>query len=223
MLLRRSLLGLWMLASVGCADMATGPRVSPQPGARFYTDGEADPAAPWPVRINYLNAWISMPRTTGEADIGGEIGYEAYHASLDANATLQSLRGGVTQRNYSPNEKHTWYAYSGNVHRAYFPFYVPDVCGAVLSAEVNGRAWWRGFAGGGTELVLDQQTAPRYTSEGQGDCDVRDETKSTGGGGGDGCLDCVEEPAGGYTHCVVRYWYYKDTGEIFASTTLYCF
>jgi hypothetical protein len=48
----------------------------------------------------------------------------------------------------------------------------------------------------------------------------RDEPTDGGGGGNTGCVDCVTEPV--ITYCRVRYWYWKDTGEIFAWNTLFC-
>jgi len=42
-----------------------------------------------------------------------------------------------------------------------------------------------------------------------------------GGGGGGHCWDCLDEPPQA-TYCRVRYWYWKDTGEIFDWSILWC-
>ena len=47
-----------------------------------------------------------------------------------------------------------------------------------------------------------------------------DRNESSGGGGSTDCVDCITDPI--VTYCRVRYWYWKDTGEVFSSTILYC-
>lgn len=51
----------------------------------------------------------------------------------------------------------------------------------------------------------------------------RDVHKPGSGGGGGECTDCkdVEKPAGP-TYCRVRYKYWKDTGEVYEATILWC-
>jgi len=59
-------------------------------------------------------------------------------------------------------------------------------------------------------------------AEGDGLNCYRDEDEPwSGSGGGGTCPECVEEPAQP-TYCRVRYWYWKDTEEIFQWSVLWC-
>jgi hypothetical protein len=52
----------------------------------------------------------------------------------------------------------------------------------------------------------------------------KDEVEYTGGeGGGGGGDDCQCDWNPEYEYCVVRYWYWKDTGEIISYQVLYCY
>ena len=51
-------------------------------------------------------------------------------------------------------------------------------------------------------------------------CYANRDEPSDGGGGDTDCPDCVTDPV--VTYCRVRYWYWKDTGEVFSSTVLFC-
>lgn len=77
------------------------------------------------------------------------------------------------------------------------------------------------------EKAVSASAAPQQsvasTSDGSTTCyEDRDERQDpgTGGGGGD-CKECVDEPPQP-TYCRVRYSYWKDTGEIFSWTVLWC-
>jgi hypothetical protein len=53
------------------------------------------------------------------------------------------------------------------------------------------------------------------------DCEQEKDEPSGKGGGNGPCAECIEEPAAP-TYCRVRYSWWKDTGEIFRWTVLWC-
>jgi hypothetical protein len=88
--------------------------------------------------------------------------------------------------------------------------------------------WSRQFSYNGTDVsrpACSPEPCPNggtSVAGGDGSQCYRDEDRpKDGGGGGGDCAECVDEPPQP-TYCRVRYWYWKDTGEIFQWSVLWC-
>lgn len=156
--------------------------------------------------------------------------YYAYHLTLNGQWGMQS-------RSSSPSSPYGW---AGNVamnwdtglhHHALDVdiLSVPQKCGTTMDASTTHTISRQEYIPGWGTITWSPASAVSSTHGGaqQNACAERDETKpaeevSSSGGGNSGCPECIQEPASGYSWCMVRYWYWMDTGEIYAWEVLYC-
>lgn len=222
---------LWLAIALpffghACADVDGGHLTLPpsEPVQSMADDTTLPDEQMWPVRIKWVMATPSFPspgtRYPAAARLETAMSYNAHHSSIGATLWL----GGETSdsRTFVPVERYTTQFYD-NIYSPTFTMMVPSACGHTLDAQAIFRAWFMGRNGAEVDHASDQvrpMGVSQICDEGEKD-EVRPYRPSGGGGEGD-CLECVDEPADGYTWCKVRVKYWKDTGEIISVTTLYC-
>lgn len=180
---------------VGCTDLPVSPRVAPSPDERRFNtaefgEGPIDPPKDWPVVIKGSGAWVTLPnwtfegnRSSATATLTGSMDFNAYHASIGANAVLRERDGTVIQRQFPAKVWHasTW-GYKNQYHKADFPVLMQSRCGGSLEGDVTFRAWWWGFSLEGAPQALEVQEQSKTAHQTQDAC----QPCPAGGGGGSG-------------------------------------
>lgn len=229
---RLGLVGWMLVAVAGCGETVLPERLPhPANSARYSVssgDGEAFP------RIKSYNSMWMTPY--GDARLSSSMTYYGDAAEILATATVRENSGQVIQRTFVPTEGDGRGVLFEAFHSQLDAIHVASSCGGRVEADVQFKTWiwWPSFDGEiyrlgekGERSAPSEAQAPcapcpdgqastgSVTSSGEDLCtETKEEgTGSGGGGGSDNCLDCVIEPA--VTWCRVRYWYWKDTGEVF--------
>jgi hypothetical protein len=209
-----------LAAVAACADTMTSPAFNP-PTERARHN-EADPATEWPIAIHTASVSLSLvtPRLVA---LDTRMTYDAYHASITAEATVASPSGAGYSMNFGPREQHQFWGFRNQEHKGFWNIELATNCGSVLSANAGFRVWWQGLSGTDGGWKLDEEVKSATSGTRQAECPTTEEDKPAAGGGGgpNDCVYCVDEPQE-VTWCRVRYTYDLYTGEIYSWTILFC-
>ena len=166
------------VALAGCSDLGTAPAASPAPagGARTYSSTDVDPAKSWPVQIRSHLSGVEMPTGSSypaQATVRASMFYDAYHARITAKGILRDASG-TTTRDFLPKEQHTTFYFQNNHLPAEWSIALTKSCGSILEADVSYEAWWRGFAVGSGEIVLERAVAADQAIGQQEECECEE-------------------------------------------------
>jgi hypothetical protein len=227
-----------LVGAVGCSEVTAPQRRNP--GPQGFPRGTIEPGDQWPARIRSAEASYTSITAGGFTSLKASMNFDGSSSSISGTSTIRESSGSVIQLSHSPWEGS---ANGWNAHLwAEWQVIVQSKCGALVSGDVAFQAIVEFPSLEVQAYVLDHESTSRSPSAFQQPCapcplgtqstgsagadgsdactEEKDEPQEPGGGGG-GCLECVEQPVAP-TYCRVRYWYWKDTGEIFDYTILWC-
>lgn len=206
------------------ADSVTESQISPH-GRQAHHDIDAE--KDWPVKIHKFNTKWEWGARRGI--LFGTMTYDAYHASMTPTVMiLPPDHGSAYYPPVAAVEQHpdSW-GYKGNQFDWNWEVLVRSSCGSATQSKIAFNAWWNGMSADG-KIVLDDDPQEWTVMSEQGPCPevtVEEPAESSGpsdGGSGGACPLCVDRPVQ-YTHCMVKYTYDVDTGEIYTWDILYCY
>lgn len=211
----------------------------------FESEEDAKAAMGW-AQITSTRAYVFFDGNTAIA--GSEMGYIGNYGEQIVRLTAANSKGSVTETNRTretsllPADRHQ---VTGTTRAAL----LGPACGGVATVNVTYEArvvfvmkhnWIpttldeevkstgrdtrqpecppepcpAGYTGGDGSQWSSYWLGNAYECE-------QEKDEPSGEGGGSGCLECVDEPVEP-TYCRVRYSWWKDTGEIFRWTVLFC-